>query len=167
MGLPLGCVQRLVSKSAKRSRESDGSDRARLRGTLFIASIACVTHAVMVVTGQAAVPIYGELQTLWLARLISFASILVLLAFRTTAPKVPLRWWPLLGLQGCLDAAGYLFLFAGSYGEGREIAAVTASTFGAVTTLLARVVLREHISPVQWVGIVLVFGGIAVLVSPP
>jgi drug/metabolite transporter (DMT)-like permease len=74
-----------------------------------------------------------------------------------------LRWWPFLGAQGLLDAGGYLALFAGSTGEGQAIAAVAGSGFGAVTVLLACLVLKERMSLLQWLGIALVFGGVAVL----
>ena len=37
--------------------------------------------------------------------------------------------------------------------------AVTDSTFGVVTTLLALFILNERITLLQWTGIVLVFGG--------
>jgi len=42
---------------------------------------------------------------------------------------------------------------------------VTASTFGAVTTLLAWVMLRESIGWIQWLGITMVFVGVAVLAA--
>jgi uncharacterized membrane protein len=74
-----------------------------------------------------------------------------------------MRWAPFVAAQGLLDAGGYLFLFAGSTGPGAEIAAVTASTFGAITTLLAWAVLRERIGLVQWSGITLVFTCVALL----
>lgn len=137
--------------------------RAELRTTLLIACGSACAYAVLVIAGQAAVPVYGELQTLWLGRLVSLGCIAALFLVRRRRPTLPRRWWPLLGVQGLLDAVGYLSLFAGSRGAGAEIAAVTASTFGAVTTLLARVVLREAVSAAQWVGIVLVFAGVAVL----
>lgn len=156
----------IVARAGGHLRDRETISRVHFRGTLGLAGAACGIYAVMVVAGQAAVPIYGELQTLWLARLIGLVSLLALLCVRRTVPRVPLRWWPFVALQGCLDAGGYLFLFAGSHGEGREIAAVTASAFGAVTTVLARVILREAMSASQWGGIVLVFGGIAVLALP-
>ncbi len=156
----------VVARFAKHSHEPIVRHNPHLAGTLTIAAVASVLHAIMVVAGQAAVPIYGELQTLWLSRLIGLLSIVTVLVMRATAPRIPWRWWPIVTLQGCLDAAGYLFLFAGSQADGREIVAVTASAFGAVTTLLARFILRERMSWIQWCGIALVFGGIAVLVSP-
>ncbi len=67
--------------------------------------------------------------------------------------------------MGVLDAGGYLLLFAGSTGGDPAIAAVTGSAFGAVTVLLARVVLKEKMSVMQWFGIALVTTGVAVLAA--
>lgn len=156
----------VVARAAEPSDGGRAIERREFHVTLVIAGASSLAYAVLIVAGQGAVPIYGELQTLWLGRLIGLAALGLVFALRARAPRVPIRWWPLIGLQGCLDAGGYLFLFAGSHGEGREIAAVTASAFGAVTTLLARFVLRESMSAVQWGGIALVFSGIAVLSWP-
>ena len=102
---------------------------------------------------------------MWLGRWVGILTVLAVFAAKGEAPNLPLRWWPFLLAQGMLDAGGYLFLFAGSRGEGAEIAAVTASAFGAVTVVLARVVLREAMSAPQWAGIALVFAGVAVLTA--
>lgn len=153
----------IVAFSAEQIEAKVKRTSAHLRVTLLLAGTACLVYAIMVVAGQLAVPIYGELQTLWLARLIGLASIVMLLVARRRAVRMPGLWWLFVGVQGCLDAGGYLFLFLGSRGPGSEIAAVTASAFGAVTTLLARFVLREQMSAAQWFGIVLIFGGIVVL----
>jgi drug/metabolite transporter (DMT)-like permease len=40
---------------------------------------------------------------------------------------------------------------------------VVASSFGAVTVVLARLILREAMTWLQWAGIVLVVAGVAVL----
>ena len=153
----------VVARSAERLAEGRGTARAALRATVLIALAASLAHAVLVVAGQAAVAHYGEFQVLWLGRLFGLAAVVALFAVRRRVPKIPPRWWPVLALQGALDAGGYLCLFMGSKGEGNEIAAVAASTFGAVTTLLARVVLKERVGRMQWAGIALVFAGVAVL----
>ena len=156
----------LVVAACARQFEAPGVvSRRDLHVTVWIAAASALAYAVLVSAGQAAVPIYGELQTLWLGRLVSLGSIALLFMGRRERPTLPWRWWPVVLGQGLLDAAGYLFLFAGSYGPDPEIAAVAGSTFGAVTTLLARFVLREAIGGVQWGGILLVFAGVAVLAA--
>jgi len=44
-----------------------------------------------------------------------------------------------------------------------EIAAITSSIFGLITILLAMVFLGEKVRPVQWLGVLAVFGGVVVL----
>ncbi len=69
----------------------------------------------------------------------------------------------MLVAQGVFDSGSYPTLFAGSHGANPEVAAVTASGFGAVTVLLARVFLREAVGPGRWTGIVMIFSSVAVL----
>ncbi len=139
----------------------DERDRRDLLGTILISVLSCLAYAALVTAGQAAVPIYGDVQTLWIGRLISLVSISFVFVLPAARKGIEWAWWPVLGAQGLLDAGGYLLLFAGSTGEGAAIAAVTGSTFGVVTTLLACFILKEQIRLLQWVGIVLVFGGVA------
>lgn len=153
----------LVARSAGGFARSGDYSTGHLRKTIGIACASAVAYAVLVVSGQAAVPIYGELQTLWLGRWVGIATVLLVFAASRRMPGLPLRWWPVIGIQGMLDATGYLALFAGSQGEGSEIAAVAASGFGAITTILARIFLREIMGPVQWIGVAFVFLGVAVL----
>ena len=153
----------IVARSTGHFEEAGVASRSDLQKSVMIAFGSAVTFAVAVFTAQKAVPIYGELQTLWVTRVISLLSLTVLFLGQRTAPRAPLRWWPVLAAQGMLDAGGYLALYAGSNGEGAEIAAVTASTFGAVTAVLARLVLREPMLAAQWIGIAIIVGGIAVL----
>lgn len=157
----LGVV--FVARSTAHFEGSGGHDRRELRITVIIAFASSLAYAVLVIAAQRAVPIYGELQTLWLGRLFSLAALLLFFVARRERPRMTVRWLPLVIIQGLLDAAGYFFLFAGSDGEGAEIAAVTASTFGVVTVLLARFVLREAVSSMQWAGIALVAMGVGVL----
>ena len=64
-----------------------------------------------------------------------------------------MRWWPALASQGLLDTGGYAALYQAAYGEGSGVAAVVASSYGALSTLLAWIILRERVNAVQWAGI--------------
>jgi len=160
-GVLLGAV--LLGVAAEEGEKHKEGARQSVMPTVLMAGAAAAIYALSVVAGQRAVPVFGELQTLWSARVVSLAAIVVLMAALRISPVAPRRWWPVLALQGVLDTGGFLFLFIGSAGQDPEVAAVTGSCFGAVTTLLAWLVLRERITPLQWCGIVVVFAGVAVL----
>ena len=149
--------------AAEETGQADPIAPGGRRRTVAIALASAACFALAISTGQAAAPIYGEVQTVWISRLISLASLAVLLLVRGEAPSLPFRWWPVLAAQGFCDSGAYLALFAGSQGPGAEITAVIASGFGAVTVVLARIFLGEAMSGRQWAGIVVIFAGVAVL----
>lgn len=152
-----------VIVAANAEKGAAPTERKSLNVTIALACGSALAYAVLVIGGQAATPYYGPLQTLWLGRLFSLASAaLVLLAVRG-AGIGQRRWWPFLAAQGLFDAGGYLALFTGSTGTGGAIAAVAASGFGAVTVILARLVLKEPMGWIQWLGVAMVSGGVAVL----
>jgi len=156
----------VVARSAGHYRARGLMSRSYLRTSVLIAFAAALVYTAALLAGQLAVPIYGQFQTLWLGRLVSLAALLLYFFARRERPRLPRRWWPFLTAQGLLDASGYLFLLLGSGGPGAEIAAVTASGFAAVTVVLARLVLREAMSGLQWLGVGLIFAGVAALSGP-
>jgi drug/metabolite transporter (DMT)-like permease len=54
-------------------------------------------------------------------------------------------------------------LFAAGRSDHPELAVVCASASGAVTVILARIVSRERILPLRWLGIAMTFAGIGLL----
>jgi drug/metabolite transporter (DMT)-like permease len=154
----------LVALSPEQENGAARRDRAALGVTLLIAAGACVAHAALVIAAQAATPYYEPLQIAWMGRIVSFFTLLGYFALRRQRPNVHGRWWQFLIAQGVMDSAGYYCLFVGSRSD-TVAAAVATSAFGAVTTLLAWLVLREAMGRIQWLGVALVFTGIGVLAS--
>lgn len=152
-----------VARFAHEEPEFADAEPAHLRKTIWIAVGAALAYTVLVSAGQHAVPVLGDFHTLWYSRWISLVTLLLFFLARREAPRLPVRWWPFLLAQGLCDGGGYLALLIGSGGAGAELAAVTSSTFGAVTVLLAWAILREHITFMQWLGIAAVFAGVAML----
>ncbi len=153
----------VVARAARSFEDPAGTTRADLRFTIGLALGAALTFSVTIALAQQASHLYGELQTVALSRWVSFLACVLLFLARRQAPRVPLRWWPWIGLQGLLDGGAYVALLAGSQGPGAEIAVVVGSGFGAVTVLLARLVLREAMTWAQWTGIAAIVAGVAVL----
>ncbi len=153
----------VVARAARSFEDPAGTTRRQLRVTIGLALGAALAFAATIAVAQQASHIYGALQTVALARWVSLAACAALFLMRREAPRVPLRWWPWIALQGLLDGAAYVTLLAGSQGPGAEIAVVVGSGFGVVTVLLARIILREAMTRPQWGGIAAIVIGVAVL----
>lgn len=154
---------------ARASDRSDGGEAVgefapdHVRKSVWIALGASFGLAVASMAAQGASVVYGEFPTIWMARWIGIFCLLPALAGRGRVPRLPVRWLPLLAFQGLLDSTAYIALVLPAGDPGAEIAVVVASGFGAVTVLLARLLLREPVTWAQWGGIAAIIGGVATL----
>lgn len=154
----------LIARSAGSHPQFAGeAGSAEMRTTVLIALGACLAYVAIVLTSQAAAPVLGELQTLWVSRCTGLAFVALVLLAQRTPLVVPRAWIPFVGLQGLLDALGYLTFLAGATSASPHIAMVIASTFSVFTVFLAKVVLKEPISAQQWMAIALISLGTATL----
>jgi drug/metabolite transporter (DMT)-like permease len=152
----------LIARSAETSTVGP-SDRSEVRRTLGIAVLSCLFYALLILLGQAAVPLIGSVQTTWTGRLAGLALVVVLALARRRPLGVRRAWVPFLAAQGLADMLGYVALTAGGATANPEITAVVAAGFSVVTVLLGWVILREPIGPLQWLAIAMIAGGSAVL----
>lgn len=154
-------VARLGGQAEEHAAERPGG----IGLTVLIAFAASIGFASGIAAMQAAAPRFGELQVLLTIRLFGvLATVAALFLLPALRRPIPWRWWPVLALQGLLDGGAYLTLLAGSrVAEDAPQAVVVASTFCIVPVILARVFLREHISPGQWVAILVIAAGVATL----
>jgi len=153
----------VVARSASHYEARGHYTRAHIRTSVMISVAASFMFAVTVASVQEAGAVYGDVQAVFLARWVSLACCAVLLTARRELPRIPLRWWPLLGAQGVLDGSALVAVVVGSQGAGSAVVAVLASTFSAVTVILARVFIREAMSWGQWLGIAMILAGVATL----
>ncbi|HXV23235.1 MAG TPA: DMT family transporter [Alphaproteobacteria bacterium] len=151
----------LISRHA--ISEVEPAEAKANRTTLLIALGACLAYVAIVLTGQAATPIIGELQTMWIGRWSGLAFIALVLIVQGARLRVPLNWWPFVGLQGGLDSLGYLAFLAGANSVAPHVTMVVASAFSVVTVLLAWVIIKEQITRMQWTAIALIALGTAIL----
>lgn len=131
------------------------------------AAVSSVAWAVMISVTQEVAPVVGNVQTIWLPRLVAFALLAAVLGVRWARggprPSVPGPWWPVIAVQAGLDVAGYYTLYAATAGPNPEIAAMAASAYYVVTVILGRIFLKERIRLLQAGGIALVFAGVVLL----
>jgi drug/metabolite transporter (DMT)-like permease len=151
----------LISRHA--ISDAEPSQAKANRTTILIALGACLAYVAIVLTAQTATPLIGELQTMWIGRWAGLVFIALILAIQRAPVRVPRSWWPFVGLQGALDSLGYLAFLAGANSASPHVTMVVASAFSVVTVLLARVVINEQISRLQWFAIALIAAGTAIL----
>jgi drug/metabolite transporter (DMT)-like permease len=101
--------------------------------------------------------------TFWplaVARLASVVSLLVVLLLRRQPRQRLLsgvrKVAPLVLLAGTLDAMGNVFFVLAAHSGRLDVAAILSSLYPAATVLLAAFVLRERVTRIQAVGILLV-----------
>lgn len=155
----------LVARAAGSFQNETDHTPTALRRTIAIALATSLCFAVAVAAIQAAAAVYGELQTVLVSRWVGLAAVAGCLALGRRPMALPLRLWPLIVLQGLLDASAYVTLVVVNQGEGGVIAIVVGSTFSAITVILARIFLREAMTRGQWLGLALVICGVAALAS--
>ncbi len=138
-------------------------DKQAIRRTIICAGLAHISFAVAIALGQQAAVLFGAVEGTWISRLAGALLILCLFFTVNTRRALPFKWIAPVVAIGCLDAAAISLLNAAGNTDQPQIAAVAGSAFGVVTILLARIILKEQISPKRWLGIALTFVGVAVL----
>jgi drug/metabolite transporter (DMT)-like permease len=164
--LAIGCVMAGVvisSRGGGHYEDSGELTKTEMRTVIGLALLAGVCFAIAITAGQAAVPIFGDVQTVWLARIFGLITIGLIYLWRSPTVPLPIRWLPLLALMGCLDVVALAALTAAGNLPSPEFTTVVSSAFGAITVMLARLFLKEPISRLQFGGMVLIFGGVAAL----
>lgn len=143
--------------------EPEAAEAKSNRITVLIALGACLAYVAIVLTGQAATPLIGAAQTMWAGRWTGLIFIACVLLIQRTPVRIPSEWVPFVGLQATLDTLGYIAFLAGANSAAPHITMVIASAFSVVAVLLARIVIKEPVSKMQWGAIALIAGGTAVL----
>lgn len=153
----------LIARSAESHPQFGGSGRKELRTTILIACAAALAYVLLLLTGQAAAPLVGDVETMCIGRWTGLVFVALVLAFQKSTVTVAGPWLPFVAIQGVLDSLGYVALLAGSGTAEPHVTMVVASTFSVVTVVLAKLVLKEPISGQQWTAIAMISVGTAVL----
>ncbi|HEV2290028.1 MAG TPA: DMT family transporter [Candidatus Acidoferrales bacterium] len=116
------------------------------------------------ILGFRVMPIFGGLASVWVIRLISFAVLLLLLRPLGQSAEIPRgssAW--LIFFIALADTAGFVANNLAFKQEEIAIATVLSSLYGVVTLLFAAAFLRERLGRRQWLGVALIFAGVALV----
>ena len=89
------------------------------------------------------------------ARFTSIVALLVMLRLRRQPILPPATVAPLVLITGVLDATGNAFFVLAAHSGRLDVAAILSSLYPAATVLLAALVLRERVTRVQSIGVLL------------
>ena len=138
---------------------------AVIRRTIIYSLVAAATFAASLTAADRAIDIYGPWQTVLVVRLIGFVALVAVILGRRERVRFPVRAWPVLAAFGVLDTTGHLLLYTGLGLPHGEFAIVASVGYTVVTVVLARIFLREPVSPLQWGGVGLVVSGVGLLAA--
>jgi drug/metabolite transporter (DMT)-like permease len=154
-----------VSRSGERHETIGDVPQGKLWQVIALSLTASVGIAASLIAGQAAAPAFGVMRTAWMARAFGLVMIVVIWLARPAATLPPLRWLPVLTLMGGLDVTAILLVVAAGTLPNATLATIASSAFGAVAVVLARIFLKEPITPIQLAGMIMIFGGVGVLTA--
>lgn len=112
------------------------------------------------------VDLFSESAVFWPLTVAKLSAVVVILGFallRRSATVPSKGVLPLIILAGLFDTGGTLFFALASQVGRLDIATVIASLYPGSTVLLAWILLKEHLSSMQWIGIVLALAAIALI----
>jgi len=114
--------------------------------------------------GIRVVPLLGAVQSVWVIRLTCVLATALVMIFAkhslAAPPESDVRGILAIGL---LDTSAYVLNNFGMKLELISVVSVLASLYGAVTVLLATLILKEPVSRIQWFGITAIFAGIILI----
>ena len=135
----------LISRPERAKGRPEGLGLALLAGCGFGCFFILISRASATAT-------FWPLAT---ARLISVLFLFLLMRIRQQQIQPAMILTPLVLMAGILDAIGNAFFVLATHTGRLDIAAVLSSLYPAATVLLAAIVLRERVTRIQGIGILL------------
>lgn len=135
-----------------------------LRGVPWALTAAAIFGVNYWILGFRVMPVFGGLASVWVIRLVSFVVLAMMLrplGQSMALPRGSVAW--LIFFIGLTDTAGFVANNLAFKQEEIAIATVLASLYGVVTLFFAAVFLHERLGRRQWLGVVLIFFGVALL----
>jgi drug/metabolite transporter (DMT)-like permease len=153
----------VVARSGHGASYNDDHAQGSIKHSMVLAGSAAVILAIAILITEAAVSRAGTVEVIWLSRVLETLLLGASLVIRRQFKAISGRMALLLLVMGIVDTVGFLALFSAQGTGDTVIASVASAAYGMVTVGLARLVLKEPVSPLQWLGFAIVVAGAASL----
>jgi uncharacterized membrane protein len=157
----------IVSRTGHDDGGANSVPPGKMPLVLFSAVFASIAFAATVVMGQAATLGLGEYEVTFLSRFPAAAA-LALFMLKEQKALPPLSRpasFAVVAMAAC-DVTAVTAINAAAHFPNRELGAMAISSYGAMAVVMAMVILKERVTPLQWLGIALVVAGMMALGWP-
>lgn len=157
----------IVSRNAHTDEQSDTVAPGKMPLVIAAALVADLSFAAAVIMGQLATEGLGEYEVTFLSRFPA-AAVLLVVMLKDRARLQPLSAagrMSIVAMAAC-DVTAVTAINAAAWFPNRELGAMAISSYGALSVLMAMIFLRERVTPLQWLGILLVVTGVGILGWP-
>jgi drug/metabolite transporter (DMT)-like permease len=157
----------IVSRSGHTDDHVDTVKPGQMPLVIGAALVADLAFAVTVIMGQSATEGLGEYEVTFLSRFPA-AALLLLMMLKDRSRLQPLSQTgriSIVAMAAC-DVTAVTAINAAAWFPNRELGAMAISSYGALSVLMAMVFLRERVTLLQWLGIILVVIGVGILGWP-
>jgi drug/metabolite transporter (DMT)-like permease len=154
----------VVGKSGEEAGGRSEVPKGQLSLAVLAVAIAVTSFAAAIVLGQEAARGMGDMEATFVSRFP--AALLLLPALISDGKKHPplqVKVWLAIFAMATMDVTAVTAINAAGLFPHREIGAMAISTYGALSVLIAMVVLKERVSKGQWLGIAMIVAGMAAL----
>jgi drug/metabolite transporter (DMT)-like permease len=133
----------------------------------FFCALASFSFATAVILGQIVSLKLGEIETTFLSR-IPAALVLLPLIWREKpeVKAIDIKAWSAVSAMALLDVAAVTGINYMGRLPNKELGAMGISAYGAISVLLAMIILKEKVSAWQWLGIAMIVVGVGALATP-
>lgn len=167
LGVILAALVLPSRNDASADGQNVGSTRSShhlLRGVPYALAAALGFGFNYWIIGFRVMPVFSGIGSVWVIRLVTFLVLAMLLrplGETVALPRGSTAW--LIVFIGLTDTAGFVANNLAFKQEEIAIATVLASLYGVVTLFFAAVFLRERLGRTQWIGVTLIFLGVALV----
>jgi uncharacterized membrane protein len=157
----------IVGRNGHDDGGNDSVAPGRMPLVIVSSVVASFAFAAAIVMGQSATLGLGEYEVTFLSRFPA-AAVLFLTMFRERGQNLVMSRTALISVfaMAACDVVAVTSINASAHFPNRELGAMAISSYGALSVVLAMLILKERVTPLQWLGILLVVAGVAALGWP-